>query len=116
MDAVGVQQAVEVAAGLGQLRVGGETGRADQQGQLRCRGVSDVYGVRAARLGGVGDLLVEAVGGGVRLVGHGGAASVAGVFDDDELGAGPGGGEFPRGAGATPLFRARAKRKAPVAS
>jgi hypothetical protein len=34
MDAVGVQQAVKVAAGLGQLRVGGETGRADQQRQL----------------------------------------------------------------------------------
>jgi hypothetical protein len=34
MDAIGVQQAVEVAAGLGQLRVGGETGGAGQQGQL----------------------------------------------------------------------------------
>jgi hypothetical protein len=34
MDAVGVQQAVEVAAGLGQLRVGGETGGAGQQRQL----------------------------------------------------------------------------------
>jgi hypothetical protein len=34
MNAIGVQQAVEVAAGLGQLRVGGETGRAGQQRQL----------------------------------------------------------------------------------
>jgi hypothetical protein len=34
MDAVGIQKAVEIAAGLGQLRVGGETGHADQQGQL----------------------------------------------------------------------------------
>jgi hypothetical protein len=36
----------------------------------------------------------------VHLVGHGGAAGVAGVFDDDELGAGPGAGELPRGVGA----------------
>jgi hypothetical protein len=33
MDAVGVQQAVKVAADLGQLRVGGETARASQQRQ-----------------------------------------------------------------------------------
>ncbi len=36
----------------------------------------------------------------MHLLGHGGAASVAGVFDDDELGTGPGAGELPRGAGA----------------
>src|SRR5450756_2837825 len=48
----------------------------------------------------VRDLLVEAAGSGVPLAGHGGAAGVAGVFDDDELGAGPGAGELPRGAGA----------------
>src|SRR5215469_7402674 len=53
------------------------------------------------RLGAACDLLVEAAGGGVHLVGHGGAAGVAGVFDDDELGTGPGAGELPRGAGAT---------------
>jgi hypothetical protein len=34
MNAIGVQQAVEVAAGLGQLRVGGESGGAGQQGQF----------------------------------------------------------------------------------
>jgi hypothetical protein len=34
MDAVGVQQAIEVAAGLRQLRIGGETGCAGQQRQL----------------------------------------------------------------------------------
>jgi hypothetical protein len=34
MDAVGVQQAVKVAADLGQLRAGGKTGRAGQQRQL----------------------------------------------------------------------------------
>jgi len=34
MDAIGVQQAVQIAAGLCQLRVGGETGRAGQQSQL----------------------------------------------------------------------------------
>src|SRR6266567_8310942 len=55
---------------------------------------------RAARLGRVRYLLVEAIGSGMHLVGHGGAAGVAGVFDDDELGAGPGAGELPRGAGA----------------
>jgi len=53
------------------------------------------------RLGGSCDLLVQAAGGGVHLVGHGGAAGMAGVFDDDELGTGPGAGELPRGAGAT---------------
>jgi hypothetical protein len=34
MNAIGVQQAVEVAAGLGQLRVGVETAGAGQQGQF----------------------------------------------------------------------------------
>ena len=34
MDAIGVRQAVEVAAGLGQLGVGGEPGGTGQQGQL----------------------------------------------------------------------------------
>jgi len=55
--------------------------------------------LRGPRLGRVRDLLMEAAGGGVRLAGQG-TAGAAGVFGDDELGAGPGAGEFPRGAGA----------------
>src|SRR5689334_22069028 len=72
------------------------------------RGVASTPGAAGIRiestcapwLGGVRNLLVEAVGTGVHLAGHDGAAGMAGVFDDDEFRAGPGVGELPRGAGA----------------
>src|ERR1700721_624242 len=56
------------------------------------RGAEAAPGAGPARTGGGED--------GVHLVSQGGAAGVAGVFDDDEPGAGPGTGELPRGAGA----------------
>src|SRR5205809_534563 len=71
-------------------------GRASSGGPPEC--LVTLRACRAARR--VRDLLVEAVGGGVHLLGHRGAAGVAGVLDDNELGTGPGAGEFPRGAGA----------------